>query len=50
VEDYTDARYSNVKFLTEEAGQKLVRTDNRWLLSQIEDAIEKEPAKGALVK
>ena len=37
VTDYHEARYSNVKFLTEEAGQKLVRTHNEWLRSLIAD-------------
>lgn len=38
VTDYHEARYSNVKFLTEEAGQKLVRTQTEWLRALIEDA------------
>lgn len=38
VTDYHEARYSNVKFLTEEAGQKLVRTQNEWLRALIEDS------------
>lgn len=36
VVNYTDSRYSNVKFLTEAAGQRLVQTDNSWLRSLIE--------------
>jgi len=37
VTNYQEARYSNVKFLTEEAGQKLVRTTNDWLRALIEE-------------
>jgi nucleoside-diphosphate-sugar epimerase len=41
VVNYADARYSNVKFLTEEEGQKLLRTDNSWLRSLIHETSEK---------
>ena len=37
VTDYTSAQYSNVKFLTEEANQGLLKKDGVWLRSLIED-------------
>jgi hypothetical protein len=42
--DYQDARYSNVKFLSDEGGSHLVRGYNRWAHDLIN-----EPAPEALV-
>lgn len=38
VHDYTDARYSNVKFLTEEGIYRLGRSDNGWAQQLIKEA------------
>lgn len=38
INDYRDSKYSNVKFLTEEAGEELMRTEREWLDTLVQKA------------
>lgn len=43
IADYHDAKYSNVKFLSEEGGGRLSRAQNGWAYALINEAAPKEP-------